>query len=358
MKLKSTMAVVAGASALGLLLTGCGGGGGGAESGGGKKTVTHVEWGGVSQKIGAETLWEPWAKEAGVTLAEDQPTDYAKLDAMVKSGKVTWGVVEVEPNFAESACADGTLTKLSDRVQQAARDNDVDPELMGECGMPILQYAFTIGYNTDKFASGHPTTWAEFFDTEKFPGKRGMWKYPTGGIFEAALIADGVAPDKLYPLDLDRAFKKLDTIKDDIVWYDTGDQQTQLLASGEAPLVQAWNGRVFQAQQDGQPVANEYGENFGTYEQMVIPKGYANAELAEDWMVWILGNHEAQANYSKRSSYGPVTPGTFDLLSEDEQSELANSPANREKMSALIDYKYWADNYAEVSERMNVWMAS
>ena len=350
------LVMTAGAGVLALALASCAGGGGAAEASG-EPTLTHVEWGGVSQQISTETLFEPFAAERGINLAEDQPTDYAKLDAMVDAGKVSWGIVEVEPNYAETACADGKLTKISDAVKQAAEDNGVDPALMGECAIPIMEYAFTIGYNTDKFADAHPETWAEFFDTDKFPGKRGFWKYPTGGIFEAALIADGVKAENLYPLDLDRAFKKLDTIKEDIVWYDTGDQQTQLVASGEAPLVQAWNGRIFQAQESGQPVANEYGENLGTYEQMVIPNGYPETELAEEWMIWMLSSPEAQAEYSKRSSYGPVSAATFDLLSEAEQAELSNSVENSAKMAALMDYSYWAENYAEVSERMNVWMS-
>ncbi|KAM9863753.1 ABC transporter substrate-binding protein [Leucobacter sp. BZR 635] len=345
---------VAGIATASLALTGCAGG---ASDGAPDTTLTMVDWGGETQRVAMEQLYQPWAEEHGVTMKEDSPTDYAKLDAMVQAGKVTWGTVEVEPNFSETACADGMLTKLDSAVTQAAEKNGVDPVMMGECGIPILQYSFTIGYNTEKFASGHPTTWAEFFDTEKFPGKRGFWKYATGGIFEAALLADGVAPAALYPLDLDRAFAKLDTIKDSIVWYDTGDQQTQLVASGEAPLVQAWNGRIFKAQANGEPVANEYGEALGTYEQIVIPQGYPNVELAQEWMQWVLATPAAQAEYSKQTGYGPVTPAALDLLSQEEQKELPNSKENQAKMAAMIDYSYWAEHYSEVTEQMNVWMA-
>ena len=345
---------VAGIATASLALTGCAGG---AAEEGSDQTLTMVDWGGETQRVAMEQLYQPWAQENGVTMKEDSPTDYAKLDAMVQAGKVTWGTVEVEPNFQETACAAGTLTKLNEAVQQAAEKNNVDPVMMGDCGIPILQYSFTIGYNTDKFADAHPTTWAEFFDTEKFPGKRGFWKYATGGIFEAALLADGVAPADLYPLDLDRAFKKLDTIKNDIVWYDTGDQQTQLVASGEAPLVQAWNGRIFKAQASGEPVANEYGEALGTYEQIVIPSGYPNAELAQEWMQWVLSTPAAQAEYSKQTGYGPVTPAALDLLSPEAQKELPNSKENQAKMATMIDYGYWAEHYSEVTERMNVWMA-
>ncbi|MHA3683028.1 ABC transporter substrate-binding protein [Leucobacter sp. HY1910] len=350
---KKLVVAAVGLTSAALVLSGCAGG----AEGDSDKTLTMVDWGGETQRVALESFYKPWAEEAGVTMKEDQPTDYAKLDAMVKAGKVTWGTVEVEPNFTDTACADGTIEKLSDDVKQAAKDNGVDPQYMSDCGIPILMYGFTIGYNTDKFPDAHPTSWAEFFDVEKFPGKRGFWKYATGGIFEAALLADGVAPADLYPLDLDRAFAKLDTIKDHIVWYDTGDQQTQLVASGEAPLVQAWNGRIFKAQSEGEPVANEYADALGTYEQIVIPAGYPNKDLAEDWMVWVLSNPEAQASYSRQTGYGPVTPAALEQLSADEQKELANSADNSAKMSATIDYGYWAENYPDVTERMNVWMS-
>lgn len=353
MKKKMLTMTGAGVATLALALTGCAGGGGEAADG---ESLTHVEWGGASQEISHATLFEPFGEEAGVQISQDQPTDYAKIDAMVDAEQVSWGVVEVEPNYTETACAAGTLTPLTDEIKQTAEDNGVDPELMHDCAIPIIHYAFTIGYNTDTFSDAHPTTWEEFFDTETFPGKRGFWSYATGGVFEAALLADGVAPEDLYPLDLDRAFAKLDTIKDDIVWYDTGDEQIQLVSSGEAPLVQAWNGRIFAAENDGQPVANEYNENFGTYEHMVIPNGYPNTETAQEWMTWVLENPEAQADYARESSYGPITPAAFDHLSDEEQAELSNSPENVEKQSIMIDYSYWAENYADVSEQLNVWM--
>ncbi|QZY52676.1 ABC transporter substrate-binding protein [Leucobacter tenebrionis] len=346
--------VVASIAAAGLALTGCVGGGGGAPD---EQTLTVTMWGGAAQEGHVATVVQPWADENGVTVQQDSPTDYAKLDAMVDAGKVSWGVVETEPNYTDTACKAGTLTKLSDEVKQAAEEAEVDPAFMSDCGIPILQYAFTIGYNTEKFADGHPTTWEEFFDTEKFPGKRGFWKYATGGIFEAALLADGVAPEDLYPLDLDRAFAKLDTIKDDIVWYDTGDQQTQLVASGEAPLVQAWNGRITQAAADGQPVANEFGENLTTYEHVVIPQGYPNTELAEDWMVWFLSNPEAQADQAIETGYGPASPRALEFVPAEVQAELAGSEAVDSQAAATMDYGYWAENYGDVTERFNVWMA-
>jgi putative spermidine/putrescine transport system substrate-binding protein len=346
---KKHFAGVAGAALL-LATAGCGGG----ASAGDVLTVTM--WGGAAQKAHVDSYVLPWAKTNGVTVKQDSPTDYAKIKAQVDSKKVSWGVVEVEPNYAKSACDSGSLEKLSDKVVAAAQAAKVAPEQMNDCAIPILQYTFSIAYNTDKFADAHPTTWAEFFDTKKFPGKRGFWKYATGGIFEAALLADGVKPENLYPLDIDRAFKKLDTIKDDIVWYDTGDQQVQLVASGEAPLVQAWNGRISQAAAEGEPVANEYGQNLVSYDQAVIPKGYPNAAKAQEWMAWFLGNAKAQAADVQASGYGPASPDAVALVPKDVQDEVAGGDNVDSQSAATIDYNWWADNYDKVTERFNTWI--
>ena len=334
-------------------LAACGGGASGDDA----KTLTVVMWGGTAQDAHVKSYFAPWAKEAGATIKQDSPTDYAKIQAQVTSGKVNWGVAEVESNFANTACEEGWLVKLPSEIIEKAKASGVPEEQIGECAIPNLQYTFSIAYNTETFADDHPTTWAEFFDTEKFPGKRGFWKYATGGIFEAALLADGVTPEDLYPLDIDRAFKKLDTIKDDIVWYDTGDQQTQLVASGEAPLVQAWNGRITQAAEAGQPVANEYGENLISYDQVVIPKGYKNAKLAQEWMTWFLDNHQAQADDAVASGYGPASAQAVQFVPADRRAELAGDPNVDDKSALTIDYGYWADNYDQVTEKLNSWIA-
>lgn len=335
-----------------LLAAACGGG-----SSSSSDSLTVTMWGGTAQKAHVESYFEPWGEQAGVKILQDSPTDYAKLKAQVEAGNVSWGVVEVEPNFAQTACDSGLLTKLPERVRAAAKKANIAPNEMGDCAIPNLQYAFTIAYNTDKFPDDHPTTWKEFFDTDKFPGKRAFWKSATGGIFEAALLADGVPPNKLYPLDLDRAFKKLDTIKDDIIFYDTGDQMTQMLASGEAPLVQAWNGRIAKAAQGGEPVANEWNQHFVTYDQVVVPKGYSNTDTAFDWMEWFLSHPKAQAADAKSSGYGPASPDAMKYVPKDVAKTLPLHKSHKSQAAITVDYGYWAKHYDEVTERLNAWMA-
>ncbi|HEX5598358.1 MAG TPA: ABC transporter substrate-binding protein [Micromonosporaceae bacterium] len=319
------------------------------------RSLTVVMWGGSAQEAHVNSYVKPWAAKNGVEVRQDQPTDYAKLRAQVEAGKVSWGIVEVEPNFAVTACASGLLEKIDTSVVDTSV---IDPQFVSECAIPNLQYAFTIAYNTKTFATAHPTTWAEFFEVQKFPGKRGFWRYATGGIFEAALLADGVPADQLYPLDIDRAFKKLDSIKDHLVFYDTGDQQVQLLASGEAPLVQAWNGRVFQAAQEGQPVANEWNQHFLSYDQVVIPKGYPNAALAQQWMADFVKNLEGQAADTNASAYAPINDEALKLVDPKMSAQLPTSPENATQRALVIDYGYWAEHYDKVSERFNEWLAS
>lgn len=335
---------------LGLTAAACGGGDGGSDDA--QETLTVVGWGGSAQTAHEEAIYRPWAEANDVELRTDQPTDYAKLRAQVDSGKVSWGVTQVEPNFAVNACDDGLLEKIDTDVVDTSV---INPDFVSECSIPLFQYAFTIAYNTDTFSDAHPTTWEEFFDTEMFPGKRGFWDSASGGIFEAALLADGVAPEELYPLDLDRAFVKLDSVKDDLIFYGTGDEQVQLLASGEAPLVQAWNGRVFDAAEQGEPVANEWNEHFLSHDNIAIPAGYPNADLAQQFMGDFVNDLEAQAANTEASSYAPVNDEALDLVDEDVVKEMPTYPDNAEKAATNIDYGYWAENYDEVTERFNEW---
>lgn len=206
-------------------------------------------------------------------------------------------------------------------------------EFVSDCSIPFIEYALTISYNTDTLGDQQPTTWEEFFDTEAMLGNRGFWDSASGGMFEAALLADGVVPDDLYLLDLGWAFAKLDTIKEGQIFYGAGDEPVQLLVSGEAPLIQAWNGRMFEAAQQGEPGAN----------------------LAQEFMGHFVTDLEKQAANTEASAYSPFNADAFGLLDEEVAREMLTCPENAEKIAASIDYDYWAENYDEVPERFNGW---
>ena len=204
------------------------------------ESVNFVSWGGSTQDAQKQAWADPFSKASGITVVQDGPTDYGKLKAMVESGNVQWDVVDVEADFALRAAAEGLLEPLDFNVIQ--RDK-IDPRFVSDYGVGSFFFSFVLGYNEGKLGANKPQDWSALFDTKTYPGKRALYKWPSPGVLELALLADGVAADKLYPLDLDRAFKKLDTIKKDIVWWGGGAQSQQLLASGEASMGQFWNGR-------------------------------------------------------------------------------------------------------------------
>ncbi|RVD47126.1 extracellular solute-binding protein, partial [Mesorhizobium sp. M7A.F.Ca.ET.027.03.2.1] len=174
--------------------------------------------------------------------------ELAKLRATVDSGNVAWDVIDVDPQTGATACDQGLLEKIGgDAGFKAA--GLVDGALT-DCAVGTSVYATVLAFQKQAFPTA-PTKLADIFDTTRFPGKRGFRKSPVDTL-EVALIADGVAPSDVYktlatPAGVDQAFKKLDTIKKDIVWWEAGAQPPQLLKSGEVKLTLAWNGRIADA---------------------------------------------------------------------------------------------------------------
>ena len=234
------------------------------------RDLVFTSWGGTTQDAQKKAWVDPFQKSTGIRVKLDGPTDYGKLKAMVESGNVSWDVVDVEGDFAVAAAQQGLLEPIDFSVVDRAK---LDPRFTSDHFVGSFYYSFVLGYNKSALGGKEPKSWADLFDTKAIPGKRTFYKWSAPGVLEIALLADGVAPDKLYPLDLDRAFKKLDSIKSEIVWWSGGAQSQQLLASGEAPLGQFWNGRVFAVQKDEPSVDISWQQNLTAADVLVVPKG-------------------------------------------------------------------------------------
>lgn len=171
--------------------------------------MVFTSWGGTTQDAQTAAWAKPFAAETGTNVLQDGPTDYGKIKAMVESGNVSWDVVDVEGDYAAQAGKAGLLEPLDFSVIDKSK---LDPRFVTDHSVGSFYYSFVIGCNASA-VSECPKSWADLFDTNKFPGKRTFYKWSAPGVIEAALLADGVPPANLYPLDLDRAFKKLDTIR-------------------------------------------------------------------------------------------------------------------------------------------------
>lgn len=309
--------------------------------------LVFTGWGGTTQDV-EKTEWaDKFTAKTGINILQDGPTDYGKIKAMVEAGNVTWDVVDVEADYGVQAGRNGLLEKLDFNIIDKSR---LDPRFVTEYAVGGFYYSTIIGCNKGAVAKC-PKTWADLFDTQKFPGKRSFYKWSTPGVLEAALLADGVSPDKLYPLDLDRAFKKLDTIKGDIVWWATGAQSQQLLASAETPYGALWNGRLDAVAETGIQVESSWDNNIIAADLIVVPKGTKNRDEAMKFIAFAT-SAESQAAMAKGTGYAPTNLDSVKLM---DPSIAKLLPDQQTATQVNANLEYWAAHRDEIGERWYAW---
>ena len=312
-----------------------------------QKPLVFTSWGGTTQKAQEKSWARPFSKKSGIKVLQDGPTDYGKIKAMVDSGKVSWDVVDVEHNFAVRAGKDGLLEPLDFSIIDK---KNLDPRFVTKYAVGSFYYSFVLGYNKDVFKK-QPKTWKDLFDLKKFPGKRTFYKWSAPGVLEIALLADGVKPKDLYPLDLDRAFKKLDTIKKHIIWWGGGAQSQQLLASTEAPIGMFWNGRLFALKQSGVNVGISWRQNLPAADVLVVPKGTKNKKAAMEFIAYA-SSAKGQADFATKSGYAPTNKKSEKLMDKKIVKDL---PSKHTRSQVRLDMDYWAKNMNKIGSRWYAW---
>jgi putative spermidine/putrescine transport system substrate-binding protein len=311
------------------------------------KTLTFASYGGAYQEAQRKGWLEPYAALTGITFQESEESSNATIKAQVEAGQVTWDIVDVGNDFG----LDANAALLEPLDYTKIHKDEILPGFAGTYRVADITYGVVLGYNTDKTAGKVPAGWADFFDLTKFPGKRGFWDYSAGGIFEFALLADGVAPKDLYPLDLPRATAKLDTIKDNIVFWGSGAESQDLLGKGEVAMSMIWNGRAYSAKHiDNRPVEIQWNQQIVTADYLVVPKGTPNKDLAMDFIAWSTCK-ENNAAPSKYIPYGPTNK-----LSTADPSKVAElSVSNINDNSAYFDDTWIVDNAQVLEDAYQAW---
>lgn len=340
-----------------LALAGCGGddsdttgtNGGDSEDGG---QLTFASYGSAYQDAQNEAMLTPWADQSSAKVINDSPTSYAKIEQMVDSGNVTWDVVDTEPFYPAQNCGT-TLEELSfDNI-----DTNQFPEgTWTDCSIPFMQYSTVVVYNTDTFGAAGPQTPADFFDTDKFPGTRLIPNWAGGGALELALLADGVAPEQLYPLDLERAFAKLDTIRDSLEFWDTSSESQQAMEDGTADLFFVWSGRAYEAEKNGAAVEPVWADNLLSWATLSIIKGSKNVEAAQEFIEFA-ATAEPQARFAELQPYAPANLDAKPELDElGQKYNVADSEI--QDQAVVTDAQYWADNADEANKAWVSWSTS
>ena len=224
--------------------------------------------------------------------------------------------------------------------------NDVDQRLRAPHHVGEWTFSTVLAWNT-KTVKTPPKTWAEFWDVKKFPGKRAL-SANARQMLEIALVADGVPADKLYPLDLDRAFKKLEEIKPHLtLWWSSGAQSVQLLNDGEVDMLAAWNGRVQAAMDAGASANYTYNQGIFDVECFMVPKGAKN-KLNAMKLINVMLAPKNQATAASLIDYGPVNPKAYDtgIIPAERLKRLPSAPENL-KQQVMLDPKWYATDDAD-----------
>jgi putative spermidine/putrescine transport system substrate-binding protein len=321
-----------------------------------QKTLTISSWGGAFQKAQRQAWFDVVEKELGITIKEETTSGIGDIRAQVASGRPTWDLSTQGAYTCALLEKEGRLEKLDPAV---VNDPGVPKELKSDYWISQIVYSVAIGWRKDIYGDKRPSGWSAFWDTKTFPGPRSMRRHPIYNL-EAALIADGVEPDKLYPLDVDRAFKKLESLRPHVlVWWNSGAQSAQVLQDGEVNMVGAWNGRI-QALMDEKESADKIGITFD--QQMLvsdcwlIPKGAPNKDLANK-AIAIMMRPDVQAALPKYINYAPANNKAYEtgLITEEMAAKLPNSPQNVKK-GFTMSVDWWVQNTDEMVKRFDAFL--
>jgi len=310
-------------------------------------SITIASWGGAYQEAQRKAWFDVVEKELGIKVIEDTTSGAADVRLQVASGAPTWDLVQ-QGNYS---CAilenEGNVEMLDESVLSIP---GIPDNMKGKGWISNLVYGAVLARNDEVFPGDKPNSWADFWDTEKFPGPRSLRRSPVYSL-EAALIADGVPMDELYPLDTERAFNKLKEIKDDVaVWWSSGAQSAQILQDGEVDMALVWNGRAQSIADAGAPVSITFDQQMVLTDCWVIPKGAKNKDLAMQ-AIEIMSRPEVQARISLFINYGPANVDAFDtgVIPEDVAKGLPSYPANVAK-GFILDAAYWAANLDKLTQ--------
>lgn len=334
--------------------------------------INVVSWGGAYTVSQVEAYHKPFEQLTGIKVVSiDADNPATPLKAQVEAGNVSIDLADVELSDAIRLCDEGLLEPIDPAILPPAPDGTPATEdfvdgALQDCAVANIVWGTVIAYDTTKFPENPPSTLADFFDLEKYPGKRGLLKAAKRSM-EMALVADGVPAAEVYdvlgtPEGLDRAFAKLDTIKDSVVWWEAGAQPPQLLADGEVVMSTAYNGRIFNAAvEEGKPLVVMWDGQVYEHEMYVIPKGAPDLEDALQYIQFTTSTEglRAQAQYI---SYGPTrkSSNAGEIIYKDGKTVMGpHLPTNPENMKNALEanLEFWVDNDAELNERFAAWLA-
>lgn len=328
-----------------------------------ESSLTVVSFGGAYGAAQKKYMIDPYMKKTNTTiLFDDYSGGVAEMKAQVEAKSVLWDVVDIEAIDLERACSEGLLEIIPDSILSKGTDGvpakqDYLPQaLANECGVGLILWANIFAFNEKTIGKTYPTTINDIFDTKKIPGKRAFRKRPQVNL-EWALLADGVPKDKLYEVlatkkGQQRAFAKLDTIKEDIVWFNSWSQAPQLLNDGGAVIVQSANGRIYDAiTKDKKPFQIVWDGNLYDLDVWAIVKGTKHKQAALDFITFATGSKPLAGMAD--IAYGPTRKSSMQYVSP---NVIPFLPSSHVKQGLQADSLFWSDYGESLGVKFNQWL--
>ena len=299
-----------------------------------------------------EAFHKPFTEETGIPVIVADGADLAKAKAQVQTGNIEWDIVELATGWLSTGSREGLWEPIDTSIVDVTGTSEGSQH---ENAIGFCTYSGCFAWNTQRFGEGkHPTNWIEFFDAEKFPGRRGMMTRITGNL-EYALMADGVNPKELYPLDVERGFKALDRIKPHVTsWVPAMPQTISLLQNGEVDFCSSAIGRVYAAQQQGIPL--DYSKEMALVEvgKIAVLKGTKKRDNAMKHLSFVM-RPDRQLVFADKIGYAPTKLEAVAKMS-DKLKALNPDPAA--PMNAFNDEFWWEPRLLELTKRFKDWQLS
>lgn len=321
--------------------------------------VVIATTGGLMRKMLEQHLYVPFTKATGTEIVPfdiEVPDQWARAEGMTRSGNVEFDIVTATaPDLL--ARADMLMDIPCDRLENVKKFG-----LEGSCqpkGVARTTGGMVLTYNTKAFGEKAPASWADFWDVKNFPGPRGLpdtgdrdWWLPA-----IALLADGVKPDEMFPMDLDRAYRKLDEIRPHVaVWWKTGNQVAQILRDGEVAMAMSYSGRSLSVVKEGVPIAMVWNGALRDTGYLAILKGAPDAEGALKFIDFFYGYAEGHPGFMREVGYATNSTAGLSQLPEEEQKLFATYPANYQQL-LVPDFDWIGKNRDMLRERWTAWLA-
>lgn len=332
-----------------------------------QEELTIVSWGGAFTRSQILAQVIPYEKKTGTHIEViDYNGGLKELRAQVSSHNTKWDLVDMYLPDIIRASKEGLLEKIDITSLPSAPDGtpakkDFLKGTLMDYGVGNTVSSNVIVYNSEKFKKNSPKTIADFFDLKKFPGKRGL-RVSSRINLEWALIADGVSIDKVYKTlstdkGVERAFKKLDTIKKHIVWWESGAEPAQFLAEEKVVMSSAWNGRVQSAIDKGKKITILWDAQVWEFDLWCIPKRTRKQNIKKimDFLKFATDS-ERLANVTKYIAYGPARKSSASLISSDIKDKLPTALRNSKK-TLKLDGEWWAKNQKKMDAKFAHWKA-